>query len=289
MFDVTDIEGPKWPNPTLNEKEMSDVRRHNLLTVIAWLVRWANALTTYSGKSEKSSLATEKKVQYVEENDEHAVSLVAETMKEIRSLLLDCVRENINTTHLLFGELQEVKAAIGSWRDDARINLTESEEESDDDRDVIAEYESLKKGREMIEGTLAAFGIDPAELPEDYREKKKERVNGKMVPVTPTQWVLRFPGKLNEPANGGETVKNGKTPTSMMFSWTLANADGETVIGKATYPYLARYCSTSDAIVGVSDLMTSIKARHGDNYGGLDTLGPIWTPRGTLSATKVKK
>lgn len=280
MFDVTGIEEPKWPNPMLTEEERAEVYVHNVTVLSSFLARYEDALSAYSGKSEKSTAKVEKVIEAIGNDDPEAVRLAENAMDEIRAIILDTVRENVNTTYLLFSALDDVKKSIGSWRAD--VSVTVSNDDDDNDRDLIAEYEALDKAKTMIEGTFNAFGINVMDLPEKYRAQKSERVEGKNVPTG--DWYLKFPGKLISPLNENESGKVGKTAVSMTYTW---ECDG-TVIGKASWPYLARYCSTHEVIIGTDDLVTSVKAKYGDSFAGNEVI-EVRTPRGVLTGTKVKK
>lgn len=285
MFEITGIEGPIWfGDPRIAERGLSedDVKAHNLSVVAQYLDRWNEALTLYSGKTDKPTAKVDKIVEAISE-DESTVALADETMQEVRALILNAVLQDVRTTYLLFRDLDDVKKAVGSWRSDVNVTVT-NDDTDEDDRDLISEYEALDKGRVMIEGTFNAFGLDVLALPEKYRAQKSERVNGKNVKTN--EWYLKFPGKLVSPLNETETVSTGKVPTSFMYTWVLN--DGDVEIGKASFPYLARVCSTPEVILSVDDLMTSIKAKHGDNFSGVDTI-EVRTPRGILKGTKVKK
>lgn len=273
MFDITGLDAPVWGDKVTGSKFVTEA-----------LTLWSDALSSYSGKSETTTAKVGKVLDTIRDTDDEAVTLADEAMAEVRSLILEVVRQNVNTTYLLFSELDDLKKAIGSWRADA--NVTVENDENDEDRDLVSEYEALEQGRTMIEGTFNAFGLSVDALPAKFVGMKSERVEGKNVPTG--ERYLKFPGKLASPLNSGEASKAGKTATSMMFTWSLTDSLGENIIGKASFPYLARYCSTSDTILSTDDVITSIKAKHGDNFAGVATI-EVRTPRGILTGTKVKK
>lgn len=269
MFDVTDLQAPEWGN-----------KESGTRFVVDCLTKWTEALASYSGKSDQTSTKVSKVVETVKDTDPEAVEAVNEAMLEIRSILLGVLNENVNTSVLLFGELDEVKKAVGSYRQEVNVTV-ESEEDDAEDRDLIAEYEALDKGRTMIEGTFNAFSLDVMSLPEKFRAQKSERVNGKNVPTG--EWMLKFPGKLTSPSVNENGSSGGFTRTN--YKWTLLTADGEVNIGRSNFAYLARTCSSPDVLLSVDDLKTSIKARYGDNYLSNDKL-EIRTPRGLLTGEK---
>lgn len=274
MFDISDLEAPIW-----GDKESGTA------FVVSALERWTNALTSYTGKSDKPTAKVEKVLASLQENEE-LVAGVDNAMREIRSFILDVVDQlGPESTYLLFSELDDVKKAVGSWRSDANVTV-ENDNGDEEERDIIAEYEALEKGKTMIEGTFNAFGLDVMALPEKFRAQKSENVNGKRVKTN--EWYLKFPGKLVTPVNEETVSSPGKTATSMTYQWTLTDSLGEQEIGRATFPYLARFCSTDASILSTTDLLNSMKAKYGDNFAGEENL-EIRTPRGILRGKKVKK
>ena len=277
MFDITNLE-----TPVFGDKESG------LRFVTEALKVWEASLATYQGKADKATAKVAAVLEAVQENDPLAVKLTDETLEKIRSLILSAVSENPNCAVLLFPHLEDIKQAVGSYRDECSI--TPEAPESDEDRDIVAEFDALDAARTMIEGTFNAWQLSVTDLPAKFQGEKKERISqpdGTNKNVPTGEKYLSFPGKLTNPNGEGKTSP-GKVATSYNFLWEIEDREGETItIGKSTVTRLARLVSNEYMLLSFKDLKERL-----DNHKWQDKdtqKVKVSTPRGTLIGIRVNK
>lgn len=275
MLDLSNLE-----TPIFGDKESG------LKFVTGALKAWEDALATYQGKADKATSKVSAILEAVVSEDEEAVKIANETMEQIRSLILAALTDNPNVAVVMFPELEDVKKAVGSYRTEATVTVQGN---SDEDRDIVAEYEALDNARTMIEGTFNAWQLDVSQLPAKYIGEKKERVSqadGTTKNVPTGEKYLSFPGKLTNPNGEGKTSP-GKVAVSAGFTWEVTNKEGETfTIGKSTITRLARICSNEYDLLSFDELHTRLKNK---GWSATTESIEVATPRGILKGTKVNK
>lgn len=279
MIDLTGVTEPKFGD-----------KASGLAFVTELLARYEKELNTYTGKAEtKSGTKVSAVLEKVQEDDSEAVKIADEILNHLRHSILLAMEENPNVAVVLYPGIDDIKKVVGSWRDEANITVEDDDSDSEEDRDLVSEYEALRQCKETIEGAVNVWQIAPTDLPEKYRANRKEKdgTTGKQVAI-PNEYVLKIPGKLTAPNSEGKTAP-GREPTSYSWKWTLDLGNGETLAFKGvTLTTLARMCSTEHSLMSFADLKTALDNR---NWLAKDiTRVEVNTvPRGTLIGERVSK
>lgn len=275
MLDLTSLEAPVF-----GDKESG------LRFVTEALKLYETAQANYSGKAEnKTSAKVTEVLEKVQNEDKDAVEMAEAIIANLRESIIEAMNLNPNVAVVLFPELEETKKVVGSWRDEATVTVDVVNDDDEEDRDLVAEYEALKNARTMIEGTFMAWQLEVGKLPASFVAVKKERINGKNVPTG--EMFLKFPGKLVSPSTEGNT-KAGREPVSFQWNWTLVNDSGEMTLGKnLSITRLARLCSTGDGLLSFSDLKERFENRK---WSDKDVnIIEVPTPRGKLIGERITK
>ena len=277
MYDVSKIDPPTW-----GDKESG------LRFVSECLSAWATAYASYTNReSAKQSIGVEAKVAAIKENDPDAVEIADETMTKVRGLLLSAVNVNPNVASLVFPELGEATKVIGSYRSEATVTPVVEVPESDDDRDIMAEYEALKKAQTAIQGTMMSWEILPSDLPPDFQEKAWKVEGGKRIETSEVK--VKFPGKLHAPSDDNASTGAGREATTSRWTFTLETDEGETLsFPKGTLVVtIARVCSLPDWMLSFSDLKDRLDNRK---WSEKETTSlEVRVPRGYLFGERIDK
>lgn len=269
--------------------EMPDLTNHDDMVrfVKELLERYEAAQAIYSNKEENKSQASVKDVlAKVQAEDEEAVLRAENAADNFRSIILAHVNANPNVAVLLFPIMQELTKVVGSYRAEATVTVTPVVEETDEDRDLLAEYTALEKAQTMITGSMMMGNVLPSELPAKFTAQKSKRVDGKNVPTG--ELTFKFPGQLRKPNEEGSTSA-GRTATSENWLWEIEDREtgSKITIGKCSIATLARLSSSTDELLSFSDLKERLDNRNWMEKSKTEI--EFTVPRGILYGKKVTK